>query len=67
MQEYIKFALMEPAKGNGAEESTEGRTKGDDDDEEEDGAYNIELEYLNPFVLASSSGVILRRHPQASS
>lgn len=54
MQEYIKFALMEPAKGNGAEESTEGRTKGDDDDEEEDGAYNIELEYLNPFVLASS-------------
>ena len=53
MQEYIKFALTEPAAGNETEESIEGRTEEDDDDKE-DGAYNIELEYLNPCVLASS-------------
>ena len=42
MQEYIIFALRmaEPAKGNDAEDSIEGTEE--DDDEEEDGEYNIE-------------------------
>ena len=41
MQEYIKFALRtEPAEGNDAEDSIKGTEE--DDDEEEDGKYNIE-------------------------